>query len=313
MARAARKAGWEATEAPMSDGGEGLADVLGGQVRRERVTGPLGAPVEAEWRLLAGSKPLTAVVEMALASGLALAGGPGGNRAMEATTAGTGELIMAAVAAGAKRVIVGCGGSATTDGGWGAIQAMSPRARLSGVELVAAVDVRTRFEDAARVFAAQKGASPAEVAMLGARLGRLRQLYRERFGVDVGDLAGSGAAGGLAGGLAALGARVVSGFELVAGLCGLEEKVAEADVVLTGEGRLDAESFDGKVVGGVAAMAARASVGAIAVVGEAEPNLPSGSLEVISLVEEVGRAAAWERTLDAVEEVVSARLARWDR
>src|SRR6202011_2178639 len=156
-----------------------------------------------EW-LLAGR---TAVIEMARASGLLLAGGPDGNDPMNATTRGTGELIAAAPAAGARRIIVGLGGSATTDGGHGALDVL--RDRLRGVELVVACDVTTRFADAAAEFCPQKGASPAQVALLQRRLERLADDYRTTTGVDVSELAGAGAAGGLAGGLATLGATLI--------------------------------------------------------------------------------------------------------
>ena len=146
--------------------------------------GPLGDPVSAPWRLRNG----TAVIEMALASGLALVGGPDDNDPIAATTHGTGELIAAALDAGAKRIIVGMGGSATTDGGLGAVRAVWVPGRLRGVQLVAACDVRTAFVDAARVFAPQKGATPAQVALLTRRLERLVEVYRRDFGVDVAPL-----------------------------------------------------------------------------------------------------------------------------
>ena len=171
-------------------------------------------------------------------------------------TAGTGELIARALDHGARRIVVGLGGSATTDGGLGAVEALPSPARLRTVELEVACDVRTRFVDAAAVFAPQKGASPAQVDLLTARLEQLVVRYRDEFGVDVSELDGAGAAGGLAGGLAALGGRLVSGFELVAEHVDLEERACAADVVVTGEGHLDAQSLDGKVVGGVCGLAA---------------------------------------------------------
>ena len=240
-AAAVGHAGWElghdVDEVPMSDGGEGLLDVLGGPNRTSVVTGPLGAPVEAAWRIA----HRTAVIEMARASGLVLAGGAAGNDPLAASTIGTGQLIDRALAEGARRVIVGLGGSATTDGGLGAVDALrgSP-ARFRSVELEVACDVRTRFVDAAAVFAPQKGASPAQVGLLTARLSQLAQRYRDELGVDVTELVGGGAAGGLAGGLAALGGRIVPGFELVAEHVDLPEQIAAADAVVTGEGYLDA-------------------------------------------------------------------------
>jgi glycerate kinase len=268
--------------------------------------GPLGDPVDAPWRLRGG----TAVIEMALASGLALLGGADGNDPIAATTHGTGELIANALDAGARRIIVGMGGSATTDGGLGALRAIWGVGRLRGVELIAACDVRTTFVDAARVFAPQKGATPAQVALLTRRLARLVDVYRQDFGVDVAPLVSAGAAGGLAGGLAAGGAELVSGFDLVADELGLAERIDAADVVITGEGFLDEESFDGKVVGGVVSLAGQLGRPVLAVVGEVLDGveLPPG-LRVVSLVEHSGRTAALQQTGPAIEEAVRAGLA----
>ena len=137
--------------------------------------------MEAGWRL----HRRRAVIEMAAASGLELAGGAEGNDPVAATTTGTGELIAAAVESGATRVLVAVGGSATTDGGLGALRALSPLPRLRGVELVVACDVRTAFVDAAGVFGPQKGATPAQVRLLTARLERLADVYLHDHGVDV--------------------------------------------------------------------------------------------------------------------------------
>jgi glycerate kinase len=306
VARAVTDLGGSCDQAPVADGGEGTLAALGGPTRSTTVMGPLGDPVVAQWRLCRG----TAVIEMALASGLGLVGGPDGNDPIAATTHGTGELIAAALDAGATRIIVGMGGSATTDGGLGAVRAVWSPGRLRGVELVSACDVRTTFVDAARVFAPQKGATPAQVSLLGRRLERLLDVYREDFGVDVGDLEGGGAAGGLAGGLAALGGELVSGFDLVADELGLAERIDAADVVVTGEGFLDEQSFDGKVVGGVLALADAAGKPVVAVVGEVLDGvtLPDG-LRVVSLVERCGRESALGQTSDAIEAAVRSTLA----
>ena len=266
MARAAAGAGWTCDRAPVADGGEGLLEALGGSVRRTRVTGPLGRPVEAEWRMQAGR----AVIEMARASGLSLVGGPEGNDPLRASTTGTGQLVAAAVAAGARSVIVGAGGSATTDGGLGCLRALEPLARLRGVELVVACDVTIAFVDAAPLFAPQKGATPAQVALLTNRLERLAQVYERDHGVDVRSLPGAGAAGGLAGGLAAVGASLVPGFDLVADAVALAERIEGADLVLTGEGFLDDQSFQGKAVGGVVELAREHGVPVVVVAGQVE-------------------------------------------
>jgi glycerate kinase len=302
---AAHDAGWTCDRAPVADGGEGLLDALGerlgGTRRRTVVRGPLGQPVQAEW-LLSGT---TAVIESAQASGLLLVGGPEGNDPLGATTAGTGELITAAVASGAKRVIVGLGGTATTDGGLGALDAMRPHGRLTGVRLVVACDVTTLFADAAEEFGPQKGASPAQVALLHRRLERLALDYQREYGVDVAALPGAGAAGGLAGALAALGAELVTGFDLVAEAIDLPERVASADLVITGEGRLDEWSFRGKAVGGVVALADEAGVEALIVAGAVEEGLPAAA---VSLVERFGAERALRDAPGCVAEVVAETL-----
>ena len=204
IANVVRGAGHDTVVQPLADGGDGTLDAFGGPNRVTTVTGPDGSPVEAAWRY---GSARTAVIEMAQASGLALVGGADQNDAVAATTAGTGELIAEAVSAGAKRVIVGVGGSATTDGGLGALRAMEPLARLRGVDIEVACDVRLTFVEAATRFGPQKGASDAQVRLLIGRLERLGQVYERDFGVDVTDLVSSGAAGGLAavGGLDVLG------------------------------------------------------------------------------------------------------------
>ena len=259
--------GHDCVEVPVADGGEGTLEALGGANRTSLVTGPLGDPVEAEWRFHRG----TAIIEMARASGLQLVGGRERNDAMAASTVGTGELIDQALDLGAKKIIVCLGGSATTDGGLGAVRAIHAPGRLRGVQLLVACDVTTLFVDAAPVFGPQKGATPTMVKMLVGRLERTAQIYREEFGVDVSAIEGAGAAGGLAGGLAALGGRLVPGFDLVADEIDLHDTVAAADLVVTGEGFLDAQSFAGKVVGRVQQMADELGKPVGAVVGDADP------------------------------------------
>jgi glycerate kinase len=304
IARAVVAAGHTCDEVPMADGGEGTLDALGGPNRTTVVTGPLGEPVEAAWQLHRGR----AVIERAQASGLLLAGGADGNDPMEATTAGVGELITAAMEAGARRIIVGAGGSATTDGGLGALRAIHPIQRLRGVELVVACDTRTPFVEAAERFGAQKGASPAQIKLLRRRLDRLAQAYLADHGVDVTTIVGGGSAGGLAGGLAAVGAQVLSGFDLVAEETELGDRLEHAQLVVTGEGFLDEESFDGKVVGGVAALAAELAVPTLAVVGQvydgADERVPT-----ISLVERFGEDRALHDTTACIAEAVAASLA----
>jgi glycerate kinase len=208
------------------------------------VTGPLGDPVDAEWGVLSTG---VAVIEMARASGLALVDGR--NDPLRASTRGTGELIAVARGQGFRRMLVTVGGSATTDGGLAAVERLGWS--LQGLELTVACDVESAFLDAARIYGPQKGASTAQVALLTRGLERLADQYRTRTGVDVTAISGAGAAGGLAGGLAAIGAQLVPGFEAVAEAVGLEAALEGAHLVVTGEGRLDISSLEGKVVGGV--------------------------------------------------------------
>jgi glycerate kinase len=312
IARAARSAGWQCDELPVADGGEGTLDVLGGPNRTTTVTGPLGEPVEARWRMTGR----LAVIEMSQASGLTLAGGAEGNDPVGASSVGTGELVAAALDAGAKRILVGLGGSATTDGGLGALRALYPLHRYNGAEITCLCDVRTRFVDAAEVFAPQKGASPAQVELLRRRLERLADVYRAEHGVDVRDVDGAGAAGGLAGGLAVAGATLAPGFEAVADEVGLADAVDGADLVVTAEGFLDEQSFDGKVVGGVAEMAASLGVPCVAVVGEVvegldlpETHPETHGVEVVSLVARFGEDRARRDTVACIESAVSEVLA----
>lgn len=308
LCRGAGAVGWRCDTVPVADGGEGILDALGGRRRRSRVQGPLGEVVDAEW-CLRDDSVATAVIEMARAAGLDLVGGAEWNDPLRASTAGVGQLIMTAVAAGARRVIVGAGGSATTDGGQGCLEALHPPARLAGTELVVACDVSTRFVDAASVFARQKGATDNQVELLTRRLERLAQLYEDLYGVDVRDLPGSGAAGGLAGGLAAVGAELVAGFDLVSEALELPARIEGGDLVATGEGFLDEQSFSGKAVGGVLELAAAAGVPALVVAGDILEGLtrPSG-VAVVSLVETFGPERARAATTACVEEVVRRHL-----
>ena len=331
MATGARRAGWDGDVCPLSDGGEGFADVLAAVPARTgapalgawyetTVTGPLAEPVVARWWMADG----VAVVESAAASGLPLAGGAEGNDPVRASTRGTGELLVAAAAAGARRVLVGVGGSATTDGGRGALEAIADGGGLGGVEVVVACDVDTRFVQAAEQFGPQKGATPIQVEELRARLAALAVDFRDRYGVDVTEIPGAGAAGGLAGGLAALGAQLVPGFGVVAGAVGLEGRVGGVDLVVTGEGRLDTSSWSGKVVGGVVALARRAGVPVLVVAGAVGPGGtgggPSGgpggtgggadvALEVRSLSDRFGEERARRDPAGCAEEVVADAVA----
>ena len=306
IVRGASALGLPCVALPLADGGEGMLDVLGGPNRTTTVSGPLGAAVEASWRL----DGTTAYVEMARASGLVLAGGACDNAPTEASTVGTGELIAAAVAAGANTVVVGVGGSATTDGGRGALEALVDLVPFGahGITVQVACDVTTLFVDAASVFAPQKGATDSQVAELERRLVGLVDDYRQRFGCDVSLLDGAGAAGGLAGGLAAAGATLEPGFDLIARLVGLDEALATADLVITGEGRLDQTSFAGKVVGGLALRCAARSLDLLVVAGTIATDVPANPAYA-SLVNRFGTKAATDQTAACVTALTTELLA----
>ncbi|PWK45794.1 MULTISPECIES: glycerate kinase [unclassified Pseudomonas] len=285
---------------PMADGGEGTVESIlaacEGELRRTNVRGPLGAMVDAAWGWL--PKNHTAIIEMAEASGLQLVP-PGQRDACTSSTFGTGELIRAALDAGAQRVILAIGGSATNDGGAGAMQALGVKlldaqgqplapgglaltqldridlsdmdSRLSGVRFDIAADVNNPLcgpHGASAIFGPQKGASPEQVQQLDSALGHFADLCADALGHDVKDEPGSGAAGGL--GFAAkafLGAQFKAGVEVVAELVGLAEAVKGADLVITGEGRFDAQTLRGKTPFGVARVAREQGVPVIVIAG----------------------------------------------
>jgi glycerate kinase len=301
--------GLDCIEMPLADGGEGTLAVLGGANRTATVTGPLGTMVQAQWGMHKG----VAIIEMAQASGLTLAGGAENNDPMGATTRGTGELIDRALNEGAKKIIVCLGGSATTDGGLGALAAISTPARLRAVEFLVACDVDTLFTDAAKVFAPQKGASRAQVALLTNRLEQLAQRYENDYDINVRNINGSGAAGGLAGALAALGATLMPGFDIVAEEVGFDDAVRNADIVITGEGSLDDTSFTGKVVGSVIDYANDANVPVHAIVGDIDndmlPELRS-LVTATSLTEKYGADMSMQQVLRCIEDAARDILKR---
>jgi glycerate kinase len=315
MATAATDRGWDAVLLPLSDGGEGLLDACAAlcpEVVVSRVTGPDGSPVEAEWRMGDG----VAVIEMARASGLELAGGPGRNDPVEATSRGTGELVVAAVErlGPGGTVILGLGGSATTDGGTGIRDAVVRSGGLAGVELIGAYDVDTSYTDAAVLFGPQKGAGPGQVALLTRRLEEQAEAWARDLGTDVRSIPGTGAAGGAGGAVAVLGGSLRSGYGLVAGLVGLTAALDTADRAVTGEGALDAGSFAGKVVGGVMGDARARGIPTLVVVGRASVDASSRAegdgCTVVSLVGRFGTGRAFAATLDCVEEATADWLGR---
>ncbi|MCH9669567.1 MAG: glycerate kinase [Actinomycetia bacterium] len=254
------------TLAPQSDGGPGFVEVLAsrlGGLRSLRVRGPLDGDVEARWVLDENPlhPPVTAYIECAQACGLALLGGPPSvPTALDAHSRGVGQLIAAAREAGAERIVVGLGGSACTDGGRGLVDALgglaAARTLLDGVELVVASDVEHPLlgpRGAAAVFGPQKGADPGTVTILEGRLAAWAEELMVVAGRSVSDDPGAGAAGGLGAALIALGGRRESGAAIIAQHICLPDEIAAADLIITGEGRLDDQSLHGKVVGALAA------------------------------------------------------------
>jgi glycerate 2-kinase len=290
---------------PIADGGDGTAEALveatGGKWVACRVDDPLGRPIDAAFGMLGDGR--TAVVEMATASGLKLLL-PAERNPLHTTTRGTGQLIRAAIEAGAKRIIVGMGGSATVDGGVGAaevfgyefldskgkrladgggslidlvrIKNADPPVSMKDIVFKAASDVENPLlgkTGAARVYGPQKGATPEMVEQLEAGLSRLAARIKDDLGCDVAEMIGAGAAGGLGAGLIAFfGAKIIPGADLVLEAVGLAEALAGADLVITGEGRLDSSTAYGKGPAAVGRLARAAGVPAIALAGSIEPG-----------------------------------------
>lgn len=260
------EAGGRPDPCPVADGGEGtmtiLVSALGGSTSRVTVHDPLYRSLDAQLGWIDGGT--TAIVEAAQASGLALL--TAAERDPErASTYGTGEMIVRAAAAGARRIIVTVGGSATSDGGAGALRAIARESSgLGGTQLIVLCDVNTTFENAALRYAPQKGADAAAVARLTERLHQqARALPRDPRGVPM-----TGAAGGLAGGLwAQLGAQLMPGAPWVLRAVAMQQRMARADAVVVGEGCLDDQSLEGKIVGEIASRCRAAGRPAHAIVG----------------------------------------------
>jgi glycerate kinase len=263
--------------APQSDGGPGFVEVLAsriGGLRRLRVSGPLDTDVIAQWVYDEGSR--TAYLECAQACGLPLLGGPPTpETAMAAHSSGVGQLIGAALEAGAVRIVVGLGGSACTDGGQGMVNELggldTARQWLGGVDLIAASDVEYPLLGpwgAARVFAPQKGADTATVAKLEVRLEGWALVLDTVAGRDVSAEPGAGAAGGIGAALLALGARCESGAAIFAELTNFDDDLADADMIVTGEGHFDEQSLHGKVVGEIATAARPLGIPVIVLAGQ---------------------------------------------
>ncbi|MFH1736351.1 MAG: glycerate kinase [Actinomycetota bacterium] len=321
---------------PMADGGEGtveaMTNVPGGQTITVTVTGPLGNAVHSKFGILgpsifspvslmrAGEAQLTGVIEMALASGIALVP-PDKRNPMITTTYGTGELIRAALNEGCRKIVIGIGGSATTDGGMGMAQALGVTFRdgagvelglgsgqylsdiaeidvtgtdkgLKDLKVVIASDVKNPLcgpDGAAAVYGPQKGATPEMVKVLDVGLEHYAKVIKKKLGIEVNNVPGAGAAGGLGAGLMAfLGAEMKSGVDVVMDTVNFDYKLTQVDLVVTGEGQIDKQTLFGKAVAGVAERAKAKGVPVIAIAGsvkkDAEPLRERGLSEMHQFV-----------------------------
>ena len=286
---------------PMADGGEGTVDALisatGGDLRQNEVTGPLGNKIAACWGILGDET--TAIIEMSAASGLTLVP-PGRLNPMVTTTYGTGELIRAAIETGCRKLIIGIGGSATNDGGAGMAQALGASLqdkqgnelppggaalsqlqhvdisnldnRLAACQITVASDVSNPLygkQGASWVYGPQKGATDEMCRQLDEALENFATVIKHDLGIEVADMPGAGAAGGLGAGLVAfLGAELRPGIDIVCETVDLSEHLKGADLVFTGEGRIDVQTVYGKTVAGVARRASTAGEPVIAITGE---------------------------------------------
>lgn len=340
----------EIVSVPMADGGEGTVDALvqatGGELRETDAHDPLDRPIAARYGILPDGRG--AVVEMAAAGGLDLLSTQERNP-LRTTTRGTGELIHAALDAGARRIIVGIGGSATVDCGTGMAAELGVRfrdahrrpierpcggalermaeidvsgldERLSGTEIIVASDVTnplTGPDGAARVYAPQKGADPDAVRRLEAGIEHFAELVQEQLGTDLREVPGAGAAGGLGAGLVAfLGAEIRSGIVTVMETARLRERMRGAVLVLSGEGRLDRQSAFGKVPAGVAELAAELDVPAVVLAGALgqgwEAIYDSGACAVYSICDRPMTAEeAFRRAPELIENAAESVLRLW--
>jgi glycerate kinase len=336
-------------EVPLADGGEGTVEALiaatNGELKQSTVLGPCGDPIEAQWGLSGASRKTTAVIEMAAASGLALV--PADQRnPMLTTTYGTGQLINAAIEAGAAHIIMGIGGSATNDGGVGAAQAVGVRfyekhdrlleqylaggdlhkitridteqrrERIRDVRIRVACDVNNPLcgpRGAAATYARQKGATPQQVKTLDNNLTHLAALIKRDLDIEVSQVPGAGAAGGLGAGLLAFfGATLESGVRLMLDELRFAERIADADLVITGEGKIDNQSMMGKVIAGVGRACCQARIPVIALTGTIGEGAEQ-TREVLDGYYAINppnqtQETAFARTAEAIEETLISLL-----
>lgn len=299
---------------PISDGGEGFSDAFDGEDVVVDACGPLEEPSVARYKVSRSEKGVVAIIEVAEVVGRDRLPNPASYQALAASSRGVGHLVVACQNEKVDSILIGCGGSSTSDGGLGCYRYVRDHGGLK-IPTVVATDITARFSGAIR-YAVQKGVSPQDLHIIEHRLEAIRRTYYKEQGIDVELVERTGAAGGIAGGLAALGASPTSGFEAVASAVGLYEKIDRADLVISGEGSFDAGSLEGKVTVSLATHL-RPHTRLVLICGRVEPSVAAkfhdqvpGSL-VISLTERFGAQRALNDTLACIDELVDTDVDEW--
>jgi glycerate kinase len=292
----------------MSDGGEGFRSAFPGDTKSFRVSDPWGTPVIVEITTFVSPWGRLGVFEMAEVIGRHIVTHPTGEQALQASSAGVGELIREAQSLQLDGLLVGCGGTASSDGGAGCYDVL--RSEALTIPMTVATDVTTSFSGAVS-FAEQKGVRQEDLQLVAKRLTELRELYQRERGIDVEMLDRAGAGGGVPGALAALGAQLVSGFDAVASNVHLLDRLKKAELVVTGEGRFDHGSLEGKVVSGVVRLA-DPSTPVLVICGSVDDKAKEiflcqhSNVQVVSLEDRFGTLKAHEQTAQCVADVVDA-------
>jgi len=294
----------------MSDGGEGFRAAFPGAAQSFRVSDPWGRPILVEVTTFVSSLGHLGVFEMAEVIGRQIIVHPTGEQALHASSAGVGELIRKAQSLELDGLLIGCGGTASSDGGAGCYDVL--RSEELSIPITVATDVTTTFSGAVS-FAEQKGVRHEDLELVAKRLTELRALYQRERGIDVESLDRAGAGGGVPGALAALGAQLVSGFDAVASNVHLLERLKKAQLVVTGEGRFDHGSLEGKVVSGVVQLTG-SSTPVLVICGAVDEEAKEmflhnrTNVQVVSLEDRFGTLVAHEQTARCVADIVDATL-----
>jgi len=311
VARASTNSKCSAASQPLSDGGEGFRDAFDGEVHSVEVSGPLGETVEARITMTISPTGVVGVVEVADVVGRDLLKSPTREEALEASSQGVAYLILQAARLGAESVLIGCGGSATSDGGRGCYQILRDAGGLP-VPVVAATDVSARFSGVLR-YATQKGVADDDLQIVESRLKDVRGLYLREQGVDVERIDRTGASGGIPGAIAALGGTLTSGFDAVSQAVNLPESILRSSLVVTGEGRFDEGSLEGKVTIGVANLV-RGLVPLLVICGSVDARVAQivshdfENVKIISLSDRFGAEASMNSVCQSLETVVEEEI-----